>query len=125
MNVFDYTTVIEPAEPLAGRRGSAFVVRQQLHAMLGVQFNTVKQFSTILLLTSVLFVNSKAQATDTLRASPGSLEIVLNLQEKFTYGKNTDYYNVVAFSAAKNITMGVTFRNVGEVNIEQIGRAHV
>jgi len=82
--------------------------------------NTLKQFATIAILATVLFVYSTAQAADTFRASHGSLEIVLNLQKAFVYRTNTDFYDVVAFSAATNITMEVTLRNVGEVNMEHI-----
>lgn len=79
----------------------------------------MKTFATILLLAAGIFVNSSAQTTNSLRASPGSLEIVLNLQKAFAYGTKTDFYNVVAFSATTNITLEVTFRNVGEVNMER------
>jgi hypothetical protein len=80
----------------------------------------MKTFATILLLVAGIFVTSSAQTTNSLRASPGSLEVVLTLQKAFVYGTNTDFYSVVAFSAATNITMEVTLRNVGEENMEHI-----
>jgi hypothetical protein len=97
----------------------------------------MKTFATILSLAAGIFVNSSAQTTDSLRASPGSLEIVLNLQQAFVFGTNSGiydvvtfsaatnititnsvFYDVVTFSSATNITMQVTFRNVGEVNMD-------
>ena len=75
----------------------------------------MKIFATILLLAAGIFLNTSAQTTNSLRASPGSLEVVLNLQK--AVGANNVFHNVVAFSTAKEITMEVTFRNVGEVTM--------
>ena len=79
----------------------------------------MKTFATIFLLVAGIFVTSSAQTTNSLFASPSSLEIVLTLQQTFVYNTNTDFYSVVAFSAATNITMEVTLRNVGEVIMER------
>src|ERR1035438_7379892 len=89
------------------RRGSVWVVRQQSTHM--------RTFATILLLTAGMFVNTSAQNTNSRRASAGSLEIVLNLQK--ADASKTSFYNAVPFSAAKEITMEVSFRNVGEVTM--------
>jgi hypothetical protein len=80
----------------------------------------MKTFATILLLVTGIFVTSSAQTTNSLRVSPSALEIGLNVQEAFVHGTNTDYYNVVAFSAiTTNIMIEFTFRNVGEVNLRR------
>jgi hypothetical protein len=61
--------------------------------------------------------------TNSFHAPAGSLEIVLNMREKFVHGTNADtFYDEVRFGTNANpsITMKVTFRNVGEVKIENI-----
>jgi hypothetical protein len=78
----------------------------------------MKKFTPIVLLAAALFGKSTAQAADTLHASHSSLEIVLNFQKALTFGTNVFISDQVVFSAATNITMEVSFRNVGEVNME-------
>jgi hypothetical protein len=82
----------------------------------------MKTLATILLLVTGIFANSLAQTTNSFHASPGSLEIVLNLREKFVHGTNADtFYDAVKFGTNANpsITVEVTFRNVGEVNVNR------
>jgi len=76
----------------------------------------MKTLATILLLAAGIFVNASAQTTNSLRASPASLEIVLNLQKAVSANTGV-YHNLVKFSAAKDITMEVTLRNVSEVTM--------
>jgi hypothetical protein len=78
----------------------------------------MKTFTPIVLLAAVFFANFTARAADPLGTSPSSLEIVLNFQKVLTLGTNVFISDQVVFSAATNITMDVSFRNVGDVNME-------
>jgi len=80
----------------------------------------MKQFATIAILAMVLFINSTAPAANTFKALPGSLEIVLNFQREFAYNSNAVVEELVLFSAATNITMKITFRNVSDVIMDRM-----
>ena len=80
----------------------------------------MKTFVTILLLAACVFVKSSAQTTEPPQASSGSLEIILNFQKVYTYGTSAVIQDLVVFSAATNITMRITFRNVGDVNMNRM-----
>ena len=76
----------------------------------------MKTSTTIfLLLVSFIFVNSTAQSADALRESPSLLELVLNCNW-VTYYKGTNFStpDFVQFDIATNISLEVTFRNVGD-----------
>jgi hypothetical protein len=73
--------------------------------------------------TRPFYFTYEVHFTNSFHAPPDSLEIVLNMRQKFVHGTNADtFINAVAFGTNANITMEVMFRNVGEVNIENINR---
>jgi hypothetical protein len=80
----------------------------------------MKTFTIILLLAAGFFAKSSAQTTDSSQASSGSLEIILNFQKEYTYGTNAVVEELVGFSAATNIKLEITFRNVGDVIMDRM-----
>ena len=79
----------------------------------------MKIFATILLLAAGIFVNASAQTTNSLYTSHGSLELVLSLGNRYVYTNNTsDFYPDVTLGRTTNNAMEVTFRNVGETNLD-------
>ena len=55
-----------------------------------------------------------------ISAVTGSLEIVLNFQKILTWGTNAAVEDLVVFSDATNITMNITFRNIGDVIMDKM-----
>jgi hypothetical protein len=67
----------------------------------------MKSFTTILLLAVVFFFKSNSSAADALRVTPSPLELGLNCS---LYGHD----DWVEFYAITNMSLEVSFRNVGE-----------
>ena len=75
----------------------------------------------ILILFLAAFCTVRAQTTNSFQAPPGSLEIVLNFQSTFEPQLNFVVEDPVMFNDATNITMRITFRNVGDVILDKMG----
>lgn len=75
----------------------------------------MKTFTTIFLLAAAIFVKFTSSAADVHRVSPSPLELVLNCDEVF-FATTTNFLSsdIVEFNTASNISLEVSFRNIGE-----------